>query len=464
MSVLSSSHSSALFFSLVLLTDCQNSEIVIQNNEPFQVRRSLSFIDRSSDTLTQNDAVIVATIFSSSQQLTRSHNQFVISVVPVKDEAGETLLYGINYEDGYVLVSATKLWYPIISVIEHGCFTGEPTGTGVDVLIEEDTSLSVNRSVWAPYENKVDIGLVSTRSGFDNIVNDSLYNWSALGWSVYTLAHQPDNMPDDLYEEFCEAAYDENGLDPLYDYWYYTFILEKNEQSDVWRGPLLQTTWGQDYPYTSIQNQSLGCETIATGQIMRYYEYPEYSAISFPYDWSEMPDHLADTSSPNYDLSLFLNYLRNELGVANGATIDNAKSTLEGYGYACNKILHNANQVYSSLNAYRPVYMKGTDSSLSLAHAWVCDGYHTIDTHDRYRLMVFKYSGGSSPSYYDEERNETINNSVATYFHMNWGWSGDNNGYYLDQNITTSIYLNNNLTSYNPSYNRKDLLITYPSL
>lgn len=203
----------------------------------------------------------VALTFSSfgSPETRGGVNKTVKSVIPVEEDE-QTLLYGVNFEDGYLLISGTKNYYPILAEVEHGYFDGAPTGTGADILLSEikgnikavnaNPELRVNRSIWSQYEELENPErLPATRSGFDDVVNDSLYNWATEGWTVYTLANQPENMPDDLYAEFCDAAYDENGEDPNYDYLYYTFILEKPISHVTTQGPLLQTSWAQGYPY-----------------------------------------------------------------------------------------------------------------------------------------------------------------------------------------------------------------------
>ncbi len=56
---------------------------------------------------------------------------------PIKDASDRTLMYAVNYEDGYIIVSATKNYYPVLAEVDHGTYTGEKTGTGQDVLMNE---------------------------------------------------------------------------------------------------------------------------------------------------------------------------------------------------------------------------------------------------------------------------------------------------------------------------------------
>lgn len=57
------------------------------------------------------------------------------------------------------------------------------------------------------------------------------------------------------------------------------------------------------------------------------------------------------------------------------------------------------------LDQHRPLFFSGRSASAG-GHAWIVDGYTTVNN--------------------------------ATYFHVNWGWAGQDNGYYLINNQTTT--------------------------
>ena len=458
-----------------LLGGCNKAEPIPINVKNVQKISDVSSgIDIEANTLTSSDAAAVAMMYLSSRPETRGQDaRNIESIITVADKE-VPLLYGVNYDDGYTLVSATKNWYPILADVEHGHFDGNKTDTGADILLEEfknciraanaDSSLRVNRSVWFTFEKKPVFDRIATRSGFDDIVNDSLYSWANDGWTVYTLAHKPDNMPDDLYDSFCEAAYNENGEDQDYDYRYYTFITEKHIEDSEIRTPLLSTTWSQNEPYnnsdTSTPKRKLGCVTIAVAQLMRFYESPSYSSY-FPYSWSSMPNHLY--SIPETNLCNFLFRLRQELNINNEGSgySSDAKNVLEDYGYQCSLVNHNATAVYNSLKINHPVFMGGQDVSYG-GHAWVSDGFINTSSHDTYRLYVFRYDGYHSyPAIYDLELEENANYQSYFAFHMNWGWNGNHDGYFQDSALTVQISTEDHgLIDYNPSSSRKDLFAT----
>lgn len=64
-------------------------------------------ISKDVDFLSADDAVKVANLFNHGNVLTKSETlKEVKSVVPVKDGNGRTLMYAVNYDDGYMLISA----------------------------------------------------------------------------------------------------------------------------------------------------------------------------------------------------------------------------------------------------------------------------------------------------------------------------------------------------------------------
>ncbi len=432
-----------------------------------------SRIDKKTVALTEEDAATIAKLFVNNGPNTRTDVAKTIrDIVSVKDDNSETLLYGVNFNNGYVLIPANKYSFPILADVENGYFDGEKTESGADVLLNEikasikaaneNPELRVNRSVWSSFEKNDEIKIpLQTRTDLDDALNDLMYNLGADGWTVYALAHQPEDMPDDLYDIFCDAAFNENGEDPDYDYMYYSIIAEKPFQSITTKGPYLTTSWGQQSPYNEPYSNALGCTTIAAGQIMRFFEYPGYSS-SFPYTLSVMPNSI---SSYNSNLCGFLYNLKNTIGVDSngGATINEVRNALINYGYSISKIVHNSTSVINAIDDGRPVYMRGEDSGYG-GHAWVCDGYLMTDSYNKYQLYIFRYEDGV-PSYYDLELDETGNHFHHFMFHMNWGWYGDRNGYYFDSNLLlNNITIDGSSVNYNPGSNRKDLIINIPNI
>lgn len=196
--------------------------------------------------------------------------------------------------------------------------------------------------------------------------------------------------------------------------------------------PLMSSKWGQGYPfnYSCPDECVTGCVATAMSQIMRYWEYPNkgtgshsyyhttYGTLSAnfgntTYDW----DHM--TSSPTSSCSLLekqaLGTLCYQAGVAvdmdygpdaSAASSYDAPDALKQYfGYSSEAMMVEKsdytdagwkNLLKGELDLSRPLYYSGNNATSNGGHAFVCDGY-----------------------------------DVRDYFHFNWGWKGNHNGFYM---------------------------------
>ena len=213
--------------------------------------------------------------------------------------------------------------------------------------------------------------------------------------------------------------------------------------------PLLTTLWDQNAFYNNLcpadtagpgGHVFAGCVATAMGQIMRYWQYPatgtgshsylanffsvdtsygDYGMLSAnfgttTYDYSQMPNRLtAFSSSTQVNAVATLLY---HCGVSvemqygsggSGAPSNVVPMALQAYfGYPACSYESRASYttsawmslIKSELERQRPVYYSGHGAQGG--HAFVCDGY-----------------------------------DANNYFHINWGWSGNNNGYFLLSNL-----------------------------
>ena len=205
--------------------------------------------------------------------------------------------------------------------------------------------------------------------------------------------------------------------------------------------PLLKTTWDQGQPYNKLCPTWLigpcptGCAATAMAQVMNYWQYPRQGTGSISYknsmlasthsmnfesatfNWEKMLDTYPDNSYTDYEgaavamlmracgMSIKMQYY---LG-ASGALPEDIAPALKKYFKYDNEASHVARNgqsdseweklVYDELALGRPVIYAGY--SPAGGHCFVCDGY-------------------------DGEGK----------FHINWGWSGLSDGYYLLGNLT----------------------------
>ena len=242
--------------------------------------------------------------------------------------------------------------------------------------------------------------------------------------------------------------------------------------------PLLSTTWGQSAPYYRMTPELIvndenaedngqprhtvtGCVATAMAQIMKKWEHPttgkgkhsyywwnkdqnsgngglvllsaDFSGHT--YDWTNMTDSYSDGSY--LDEKNAVAQLMSDCGVAvdmdygltsSGAYDDKVVTALTSYfGYSHNISLKHQSDYNNTdwtklltdeLDADRPVYYAAEDENDDDAHAFVVDGYGTIN---------------------DE-----------TYFHINWGWDGYDGYGNQNEDVSNDGYFAMN--SFNPWY------------
>lgn len=455
------SKATLFIMSSLLLLGCQAGDLAQtpkgEEHDPIETLNSVNQCRISPDVsvLDSEDAAKVAMNFTFGQTTTKASGEEVRSVVPIYGNSGEVVLYAVNLNDGYVLVSSSKDSYPVFGYSERGEFDGKETGTGMDVLMSEYKSVREQpssapdcRESWRRYEWISSVATTQARSDisddYSEIIESYLEEWYDEGYSVHYLYDKPESMPDDLYESFCQDAETEMGDMPGFPYMECAIITYKSTPTQEILEPLLSTKWNQRAPYNNSDSQErpLGCTTIAAGQIMRYHQFPlKYPETVISIDWSLMPDNTS-----NNTLSEFLLQLRNDIGVndGGGATIDQVCDALRKYSYSCTVENHDSAPIYSELINGNPVFMTGRSSTSG--HAWVCDGYRTSMETTEYNLYVVGYENGR-PAKMVHNTQQFVYNPGPVFFHMNWGWGGSKDGYYYDHNIVDY------------SSKRKDILI-----
>jgi len=205
--------------------------------------------------------------------------------------------------------------------------------------------------------------------------------------------------------------------------------------------PLLATAWSQECYYNAYcpadiygpcGNALVGCVAVAMSQIMKYWDHPvsgnqipgyyagdDYGCLpdieSSAYDWSNMPSTLTSFNSGNevdavaellYHAGVAVNMNYGSDG--SGAYSIDAKNALYSY-FNYSSSMQQVSRLYideeswvqlimNELDNQRPVYYGGSGT---IGHAFVCDGYQ--DT---------------------------------SYFHFNWGWGGNSDGYFYLNDLT----------------------------
>jgi len=349
-----------------------------------------------ADSVSKSEAQKIAENFYSAQ-LSNKSVAFSVSEVNTFEFEGATTLYIFSFSpNGFVIVSAEDKAYPII-----GYSLTNPVGSGIN------NPSVINR--FELYSKQINQTKIQKSQN-----SEVKQQW--LGYKNGNVTSIP---------------------------------------SDV--APLLSTTWDQGVPNNPSYNllcpsyAYTGCVATAMAQIMNYYEWPETgqgwhkyipSAIpsygiqyadfaSTTYDWANMPDNLS-SSSPTAEKNA-ISTLMYHAGVSVNMSYDASEgsgafsqdvmfaltsyfkydpTTINIYNFDANNLADWLTKVKTELDQARPVYYSG-GSTNSGGHAWVCDGYDASDN-----------------------------------LHINWGWGGSCNGYYIPSamNPTETDY---NFSEYN---------------
>lgn len=425
----------AAIFSSILLFSC-DKETAIKPVEDIEADDAVETVSQrrlsaSNIYLSSEDAITVVEL-SKQTLFTKSNFSLIKDVVTLPDEEGVPAVYVVNLDDGFVLVSGHKTSPPILAEVSKGSFSAESEDDALSFLIGEltndvikhksDTLSESLKMLWSQYEEKVYPEIIQTRtySTVWDAIGAYMQMWREDGFNVYVLNQQPPGLLNSEYEFLCSEAsnYERDG----YDYMDYSYITEKVIGTTLQKGPYLTTSWGREYPYYSSTSGSFNDGTLAVGQLMKYYEYPN------SYFWDQMPDYL--TNTPNSHISYLLSSIESSLSSlqSSGQTKPNSIKNYLYTNYYSSISSHNTSSALSSINNRYPFIMTGENSSGS-TFAWCCDGYKKIDYHDEYTVWVIADSAYPD---FDYEVAGSLYKEAHTvyYYHINWGDNGSNDGWF----------------------------------
>jgi hypothetical protein len=251
-----------------------------------------------------------------------------------------------------------------------------------------------------------------------------------LNWKEQEIQYLADNASNGSVKESEEWSSAENSSAST------TSSVVTNSQE-----PLLKTLWGQGTYYNDLcpvdssitstnKHVPVGCGATAMAQLMKYWEYPEsgssthsyshskYGTLSADfgntvYDWASMPNYLTESNNAvaklcyHCGVSVDMDY---EPGGSSSSLNTISQSLKTYFKYASSLSFINKSNytqdawhklIKADIDNKMPVLLRGAASDGTGGHLYVCDGY-------------------------------TDNN----YFHINWGWNGSYNGYFLLDDLT----------------------------
>ena len=226
-----------------------------------------------------------------------------------------------------------------------------------------------------------------------------------------------------------------------------------SENNEVILEPLIKTTWGQQLPYYlqcpmyKGNYCKVGCSGVQMAQILNYWQYPTTCGPIAGYYCSLISMTLEDLPETTFDYSKMLNsYCHWDYDL--GETVQDVYTDeqVQEVAKLCRYVGQAAKMSYSvsssSTNGYKLAGMKslGYNSNARIV-------YRTAYTTEKWeRMMRTELDAGRPIMYSGKHEGQTnISHSFIMdgydsngYFHINLGWYGVNDGWFLSTAIITT--------------------------
>ena len=385
----------------------------------------------------------------------------VRSVEAKGPNADVTLMYVVNYDKGWEILSADKRAQPVLAFSEGGEFSFETANPGEKVWLEglacdvlnlrtADKALQSRAA-----ENNPNVGFWRGLELRKKMMEEELEMMTRIelpdSITLPPLIPLPD-MPD----------YPEHG------HWELTGTTTESVPVDT-VNHMTQTRWYQEYPwnyYCPLENGQrtiAGCVAIAAAQMLYYLhneigspqsalldssfyeEYPDYNNSTI---WSvmghevEYPLSVGEFSAArlirDVGAKVDMNY---GISSSGAYTSELPEKVFQPYGVSCVFADYEVSTVKSSLRQRMPVlaraYSERTTDWLgryeySGGHAFIIDGYIRYKTVTTYEYSWFYDEEFAANNPIDKVRPRyevTEGPADIQYICMNWGWSNDIDNY-----------------------------------
>ena len=403
---------------------------------------------------------ILGAMFNNGEPLPQSRAGW--SIETINDKDNNPAVYVVNMPDdgGFILISATKRYNPVLAFNNTGHFHLEKDSNPLidhwmdtnieyikgDIEVDAETKNQI-KSLWEAFNNRSVAPMASrftpplngmTQQEYEQLMSITMQyemEWGVKGYQYTRVDHFPDWTDDD----FCKYRLDvEPHIYPPYfaDYQYMTYNVQYSETDIRNIQKYLETKWGQGHPFNQVFPSQVengktytpytGCASTAAAQIMYYHRHPA------KFKWDEMTlDGNKAVSELMYDITS--NCDPSYSSKATGITTDNIKNYLNKNGYhATKKNNFNKATVENELLKGRPVFAtctlkKSIDPNYSGRHAFVLAGVLVITTtsHEEWwTYLATKRFGTYNVS-------EKLLSSTTGYY-ANWGGCGSGDGYYFN--------------------------------
>ena len=270
--------------------------------------------------------------------------------------------------------------------------------------------------------------VVNSGSGYVVVAGDDAAPEMVLGYSATGGTFSYEQAPENLRYWLGEYA---RQIEYMTDHGITAADQAKAAKFDGEVAPMLTTTWNQTAPYNDLcpNGYPTGCVATAMAQVMNYHEWPKQGTGSHSYTWNNQVLS-ADFGSTTYRWDLMLD----SYPTATSGTAEQrqAVATLMYHCGVASEMYYSASAsgTYSSnaceglVNYFGyPRNIQTFNRDFRTYDEWIALIKGEIDA-GRPVIMGASSSGGGHEFILDGYNRDG-------YFHLNWGWEGQSDGYYL---------------------------------
>ena len=351
----------------------------------------------------------------------------------------DTVMYLVNYSDGWCLFSGDKRTPAILAYSETGS------------LNMDNINSHSGLSIWID-EKKDQIGILKNTTEYNE---ESLYlkDWAQYDSNIYTVSVASNEDEDKTWV---------------------VIGTENRIENEVVISPKISTVWGQNSPWnnyvpyksnSTTERCPAGCVAVAASQMLYYLHYSigypqtmpssgsctgsvDNATQSFSDFTSTVFDNMALTDSENItktdNSARMIGYVGMLLDTdygddSSGADFDDIGECLfDEMGISYNKTDYDGASVFSTIKGGSPILVAAYRSKIlgiinTNGHAWVIDGgKYTNYSYDQVWAFLndsLYLIDGIVPEG-TEIKYTTVSGIKSPYIRMNWGWAGQADDYF----------------------------------
>lgn len=425
----------AIILTSLLVAGCSKSIPVVDYYEGKMIAARSEQLNNTS--VQMNDVLFY---IKHAQEKTTTKSDDIVSILPLTDKTQDTLLYIVNYSEGWSILSGDKRTPAVIAYGEEGNISLDSANPAFLSWLNS-TAIDIKR-----IRKSKDCELVFSESG----IRKNIMQWGGVNDPRWVDPDIPIDPPDTL----------------TFGQW---VLVRTEHYNNLYRQVphLVAEHWGQDTPYNNYCPQNnegshfyVGCAGVAAGALLHHLyrknNHPTYFS-GIPMDSVAVNYHINSSPDSTDVTARYLRAVNDEMGLIvpinywPGGTfaLPSQVSTLfANYGYTCLYDSFDSDIVKSSLQSNKPVIALAFDEwilnlpDITEGHYFIIDGYELLQQVTAKYYAFF--AGGAMVPSYDERIEYEYGAVFLSRVKMNWGWesqwtSNTNDGwYYITDSWTTT--------------------------